>query len=85
MGSKACKLDYDGVECGCVWGCCIRDERIADLELKLAEAREEISYHANEWLCAKVAFEIGESRHLRAKENAERAAEWYKDTEKEDE
>ena len=75
----------------CLYGSCGRAreiittdyERIADLERKLAEARKELSYHADEWICAKVAFELGESRSMRAKENAERAAQWYKDSQPE--
>ncbi len=37
MGSKGCKLDYEGAICSCGFGCKYRDERIATLEARVKE------------------------------------------------
>ena len=40
MGSKGCKLDYEGAICSCGYGCKYRDEHIATLEARVKELED---------------------------------------------
>jgi len=43
MGSKGCKLDYDGAICSCGYGCKYRDERIATLVARVEELKRQLN------------------------------------------
>lgn len=40
MGSKGCKLDYEGAICNCSYGCKYRDERITTLKAEVERLKK---------------------------------------------
>ncbi|KKK81518.1 hypothetical protein LCGC14_2812630 [marine sediment metagenome] len=42
MGSKGCKLDYEGAICSCGYGCKYRDERIAILKAEVEQLKGDL-------------------------------------------